>query len=567
MSEKLAEKAAQTLPVTAMPGRRDRSEVVVLAAAAAALFLGLGGALAHAWICDDAFISFRYADHLVRGLGLVFNAGERVEGYTNFLWTLWIALGLKLGCDAERWAAGWGVAAYGILLVLLCSEHLRWRRRLGVTGLTLPLAALLVALHEDAQVYATGGLETAWFALLAFATWLALARERHAPGAGFLLALTALTRPDGVLFAVPAGIYWLAFGRPRLRSVLQGGLAFLGPVAAHWAWRVAYYGDFFPNTFYAKSAWLPWYSQGWIYLRLYLAKYWVLAVGFPLAAIAFTRAPRAGEAVPPLSNREAWSCALAAAMALLYGLYVVRVGGDFMYARFLIPTVPFCAILLDWALLRLTAARPRLNLAWGGALALALLLTPHPLQGPRRVHGIINEWSYLSPLARSQYREYGLALRRFFEGLPVRLAFYGSQARMTYYSRVAMAIEAEAGLTDRFIARQPLERRGRVGHEKEAPPSYLIHERRVHFAVAPDPGLEAELQRAGYPKIWFGDVPGYVLTWDEDLMREIQARGAVVTFPARQLNSTGHWPRSGLARRFAPPPGRSNSVPALPATG
>ena len=35
---------------------------------------------------DDAYISFRYARNLAEGLGFVYNAGERIEGYTNFLW-------------------------------------------------------------------------------------------------------------------------------------------------------------------------------------------------------------------------------------------------------------------------------------------------------------------------------------------------------------------------------------------------------------------------------------------------------------------------------------------------
>src|SRR5512143_2619799 len=36
---------------------------------------------------DDAYISFRYAQNAILGHGLVFNPGERVEGFTNFLWT------------------------------------------------------------------------------------------------------------------------------------------------------------------------------------------------------------------------------------------------------------------------------------------------------------------------------------------------------------------------------------------------------------------------------------------------------------------------------------------------
>ena len=54
------------------------------------------------WLCDDAYISFRYARHLAEGAGLRFNPGESppVEGYSNFLWTLWLALGELAGVAA-----------------------------------------------------------------------------------------------------------------------------------------------------------------------------------------------------------------------------------------------------------------------------------------------------------------------------------------------------------------------------------------------------------------------------------------------------------------------------------
>ena len=48
---------------------------------------------------DDAYISFRYARNLIEGHGLVYNPGERVEGYTNLVWTLFIAAGMKMGID------------------------------------------------------------------------------------------------------------------------------------------------------------------------------------------------------------------------------------------------------------------------------------------------------------------------------------------------------------------------------------------------------------------------------------------------------------------------------------
>ncbi len=72
-----------------------RLSIVVIAA--------IGWAWHLRWIADDAFIAFRCARHWADGHGLVFNVGERVEGYTNFLWTALIALGMRVGIAAPPW--------------------------------------------------------------------------------------------------------------------------------------------------------------------------------------------------------------------------------------------------------------------------------------------------------------------------------------------------------------------------------------------------------------------------------------------------------------------------------
>src|SRR3989442_1133365 len=137
---------------------------------ALAMAIGVGYALRLWWTSDDAYISFRYARNLVHGLGLVYNAGERVEGYSNFLWTLWCALGLRLGCAPDAWANGWGIACYAATLLLL-GVHTRWRVRRGwgpgslsaVAG--IPWAALIGAGHREWAVFPTGAPETAQFTL------------------------------------------------------------------------------------------------------------------------------------------------------------------------------------------------------------------------------------------------------------------------------------------------------------------------------------------------------------------------------------------------------------------
>jgi len=84
-----------------------------------AVLWGVAAAWRRAWLSDDAYISFRYAENLVNGLGLVFNRGERVEGYSNFLWTIWTAAGMKLGVGPEGWSLIWGLACYAASIVLL----------------------------------------------------------------------------------------------------------------------------------------------------------------------------------------------------------------------------------------------------------------------------------------------------------------------------------------------------------------------------------------------------------------------------------------------------------------
>ena len=96
------------------PETQRRSLLVV-----AALLLAWGAlrAVSLAWICDDAFVSLRYADHLVSGHGLVYNPGEYVEGYTNLLWTLLVSLGMALGASAKQAGHVLGVAGGAATLV------------------------------------------------------------------------------------------------------------------------------------------------------------------------------------------------------------------------------------------------------------------------------------------------------------------------------------------------------------------------------------------------------------------------------------------------------------------
>jgi len=533
------------------PSRRNRSarSPIFEVGAVLAVVVGIVGAARLAWMCDDAFISFRYADNLVRGQGLVFNAGERVEGYSNFLWTLGVALGMGLGVDPEPWTIAWGIFFYAATIALLCALSRTLAGGKGGAALGLPLAGLLAAVHGDWNVYATSGLETSCFTFLVTLAY-ALAITPGAPAwtAGLAVALAALTRPDGIVF-VPFFMLFMVLARPRrVRSGLEFAGAFLVLWLPYIVWKLGYYGDFFPNTYYAKSAALAWWSQGWLYVGVYFLKYWALALAIPLALVAWIRPPRnRGEATADRPAAKApdeipasaigptplpWAMVFAAFLAVGFTLYVMRVGGDFMYARMLIPATPFFALVLEFAVRRLLAGRPRVELVAVAILVVAVALTPYPFNRDDGQGGIVNEREYHRPEEVEARRAEAATLHRFFAGLPVRIAIVGSQAELAYFARPAVAIEAQTGLTDHWIARQPLKERGRVGHEKLAPVSYLMS-RKVDFVIHHFPTTALDLkQHVPLVQIMFDRVPGYMLYWNPPLLAELAKRGArFVDFP------------------------------------
>src|SRR6185436_12109133 len=135
-------------------------------------------------------------------------------------------------------------------------------------------------------------------------------------------------------------------------------------------------------------------------------------------------------------NRWRRRVSLAASVSLVFTAYVIRVGGDFMFARFLIPVAPLFLVLFELGVARFAVGRPALRWIAVGIAAAGIAFTPYPL--PRdpfgAVRGIVFEPNYYTPEATGRTRDRGLALRPFFAGLPVRMAFFGGEARLVYYA-------------------------------------------------------------------------------------------------------------------------------------
>ena len=210
-------------------------------------------------------------------------------------------------------------------------------------------------------------------------------------------------------------------------------------------------------------------------------------------------------------------------------------GGFLLFGRVVVPVTPLLLVLAELGLSGLLASRPAIQALAAAIAAVAVALTPYPFQGEGWVMGIVNEWRFYPPWKVAAMQGQGLTLRRYFAGLPVRLAFLGGEARMVYYARPAVAIECQTGLTDRVIARQVLAERGRVGHEKQASLDYLLDRRAAHFIFHPTAQADLSLDKAiPMELVNLGGVSGLVLTWDSALMDSLRGRGArFEDFPTR----------------------------------
>lgn len=495
--------------------------------ALAALAVGLWRAVSLAWLSDDGFISFRYAEHLVRGDGLVYNVGEHVEGYTNLLWTLLIAAAMALGVPPETSSTALGIAAWLALAAVLLKRSWRPARPRPF----VPLAALLVLLMGDYQTWATGGLETSLFTLLAVSGLLLATRAdasvRDLALAGVVLAAAVATRPDGVIFAVVAvaGTGWVQAGAmPRQRVALLAAivipLALAG--AALVAWKLLYYGDLFPTAFYAKSALEPYHDQGWYYIYLFLKKNWFLG---PLALLILAGSIATRGAAGLLSRRHV-------VLLLAGGLflaYVAHSGGDFMFARRVLPAMPlFFIVLEDW----LAALPGRLLPATAVALAAVGIAAPYPLYGHpgERLEGIADEPAFYPPALMEARRVQALVAAQALAGLPVRAAYEGGMCVFGYYSRLPYLAEM-TGLTQYSLAKAPLASRGHVGHEKTASDEWLT-ENHIHFVFSQVPPPISQAGPLRVDEIAFGDaLKARIWIYDEALMGRLAADPRITFTP------------------------------------
>jgi arabinofuranosyltransferase len=547
--------ASRAVELTGGLARRARRRPVTTTAVLLGLAVVLDVVLMwqRRWMSDDGLIFLRTVRQILAGHGPVFNVGERVETNTSTLWTV-VLLGLAvLPVRLEYAAVGAGLVLSAAALGFALDGA---RRLTGLGRVVVPAGGLVVLALPPFWDFGTSGLETGLsFCWLGFTWWLLVRRSqreprlfvargaRRRPGAAWPTALVVglgpLVRPDLALVSVTAGLALAVLEQPRDRRgwLRVGGLSALcvAPAAGYEVFRAGYYGLLLPSTALAKEAGVALWGRGYSYLRDTVATYWLLAPALFLliaaAAIAGPRlarsewwARRRGRAPavaegndapdPAVRATRAWDRAGTAVVALapVVGglamvLYVVRVGGDFMHARMLLPAV-FCLLmpvmalpvrrrtvlpllaLALWALFAGTHARTAYDGISASGIAderhfyVKLLGTPHPLTADDyRNHPYVAGGAKLIaqspvPVLALQARGKGPAGPEWetvplAPGEPSGMVFLNLGAAGAL-NPLDVRVTDTVGLAEPLAAHTTMVPDGRVGHDKNLPAAWSV---------------------------------------------------------------------------------------------
>lgn len=427
------------------------------------LALGVYSLYIQPWMLDDAFIAFRYAENIVAGNGPVYNEGERVEGYTSFLWMILMAFGKWFGADLVIFSKILGLTFAAANIILLANAH-RFIRSIEATVSTI--ATLLLGSTGIFLAWGVSGMEVTLFTFLVSTSILYYVSigesndNRTFIRLGILCGLMSLTRPEGLLVTgVLISYQSLKSIRDKNHSFIYFAMFFSIIYMPYFWWRYNYYGFLLPNTFYAKVGWNT--SQVTRGLR-YLVRF-----GIPSLMILLPMVDPIG-----ISNwfKKYRRLAILPLVAAVYTTYIISVGGDCMPAlRFFTPIVPIFCILFAMSI-KLVDNKRIVTLMVLGTIGynIAQLNFPH-----------------ITPhIKANKTAEYGKEVGQWFaENIPAEAVIATNTAgSIPYYSR--LKIIDMLGLTDLHIAHREMPDMGSgwAGHEK-ADGEYVLSRKPdyIHF--------------------------------------------------------------------------------------
>jgi len=449
------------------------------------------------WIPDDAYISFRYAENLAAGNGLVFNAGEKVEGFSNLLWTLFLGSAARVGLDTVATAvvasticalvSVWlGLKLFEVVLDSDTDSKPGERRRfLGIrTALGLGLVTSFPLVF-----YATSGLET-HAELLFLLTGVILHLKAHRSGnprlhvpSMFAFLVVALLRPEGISFLlVNAGFVVYnsrSAGFRRAAVAVAAAAGALALYAAVFALKAGYFQSVVPNTYLAKpgmsfSYFAPAFRGAFYLVRFFLKSGLVLLLPFCVIALTNKRVRYAGVYL---------TAVVATQLA-----FIVFVGGDVLrFDRFTVPFLPFLLAVALIGFIRLDAlsrVRTRALSTWTAWFCVGLVIV---LNGGR-IHVALQKHCLHDWMHSRTHRQIGMLLAETLG--PEASIVVNEVGAISYYSKLT-SIDM-LGLTEATVGRFVYESYQRYGRSDSdwstAGISAHLYSRRPTCVVVPSLG-------------------------------------------------------------------------------
>lgn len=432
------------------------------------------------FIQDDAFITLRYVENFLDGKGLVFNDGEKVEGYTNFLWLLLIAK-LKYISNLVSFEVTLItltqllsiIFSFIVLIYTFFFTKSLMKRYLPESGNSIYrniyslIPAFLLSQSTPMIYWGVSGMETSLFVLLTMVSlhrFLTGNNETADPVFVIVSVLNSLTRPEGFLifllimsFSVMRKIPYSPTDKKLLSRLINSKsgkviLLYSFPVLIYLIFRITYYGYLFPNTFYAKTGFTGEYlSRGVDYVVSGIGNNFFYGILLILPALNFLK--------QNLSSVTKFYLYF----IFMHFVFIALIGGDVLPVdRFILPVIPVVFIFATITLYRIggTIRNGFLKNTLMILFIMFLLLTGI-LNFKRNKTEMETKRSYEVGLVRkmSVYAEWlkKVEYERGTKpgGIAVALSTIGA---LSFYS--GATIIDIVGLTDRYIAHNPLEVKG-----------------------------------------------------------------------------------------------------------
>ncbi len=352
-------KSERTVKAPADSGKGIKIAYFFLAALSAAFVFV---AIDNKFIQDDAFISFRYIKNFVEGNGLVFNIGERVEGYTNLLWVLILSGLLSVNIGIENASQVLSVL-FGVVVLFATyklSESMRIddsaevkKERKSDKNITEGyfdlIPPIMLVVTASFIFWSVSGMESTMFISFCLIGIYFYARTNGKDAFDYkyplFFLLATLTRPEGIYFfglVILHKLFYSFFNNKEsflkdffsLNSI-KTYLVYIIPVAIYFAVRYSYYGYLFPNTYYAKTGFSSAYLNAGIdYLTNFLSSYMLYGAMLILPLLLLKR------------KEFRFEVTLFYLIIFAFLAYVVSVGGDVLKQnRFFLPILPLIYIL------------------------------------------------------------------------------------------------------------------------------------------------------------------------------------------------------------------------------